>query len=139
MDELKSTVLNKYKENVIDMLGLSLPMLSKSELSRAIDYSIRKRLEDTPCELYNNHKELRANTSLLTMSDTILNNRYIVTSYGTLYDRHEHIKTPTYRVLDIFINARSKFKKEMFKYPKGSDEFKTYNMLQLLAKLDANA
>lgn len=139
MELMKTNVIEGYKNNVLDILQYSFPTIKKKDIYEALEYSINKRFNDSQCEFYNNYKNAKIETSLLGMANAILNNKFIMTSYGTLYNRHENIKTPTYRILDIFINARSKFKKEMFKYPKGTEEFKKYDMLQLLAKLDANA
>ena len=126
MELMKTNVIEGYKNNVLDILQYSFPTIKKKDIYEALEYSINKRFNDSQCEFYNNYKNAKIETSLLGMANAILNNKFIMTSYGTLYNRHENIKTPTYRILDIFINARSKFKKEMFKYPKGTEEFKKY-------------
>ena len=136
---MESATLINYKNTMMRMLPLSFPTLQKQELSKAIDYSIKKRLRNAECNIHNNYRNTLANSNLLDVCDYIEDNKYIMTAYGTLFERHKEVHNPLYRVLDVFINNRIKFKKEMFKYPKGSEEFKKYNMLQLLAKLDANA
>ena len=55
---------------------------------------------------------------------------------GCLFKQYTKELTPMYKLITSFTDNRSKFKKEMFKYEKGSEKFNKYNMLQMLAKRD---
>ena len=47
MDISNTEIVKRYKENLMDTLPYIFPTLSDSELNRAIDYSINKRLKFT--------------------------------------------------------------------------------------------
>lgn len=135
-----SATLDAYKAMALRMAKLSYPQASLQELSQAIDYSINKRIRDTNIQVTNSYKKKVVNTTLKQVSDYVLTKRPITTAYGAMFKRHDKDKnTPFYDLLETFINNRTKFKNKMFEYPKGSDEFQKYNLLQLLAKLDCNA
>lgn len=134
----ESITLTKYKKIVMDMLRYNFPLLSDSELAAAVDNSISNHYRDTPAKVDNNYKKRTIDMSLLQVSDYILSREPIVTSYGVMFNRHGTVPNPLYGVIDSFISNRKVLKKEMFKYPKGSEMFEKYNLLQLLAKIDAN-
>jgi hypothetical protein len=136
-DMLNSATLSKYKDTMIDCLRLYYPM-SKEELAPIVDYSISKRYKEYPCEIDNNYTKTKSNTNLLLLADYINSREPIVTSFGTMFRKHEEVPNPLAVVIQQFLDARSIHKKEMFKYPKGSELFERFNLYQQLDKIDCN-
>lgn len=132
-------MIGKYKRMMIDGLKHSFPGLSKNELLEAINWSIDKRLAVGPASIDNNYTKQRIDGDVLDVLNYIESLQPIVTSSGVLFKRHKEADNPLAKMIMGFLDQRSAFKKQMFKYPKGSSEFEKYNLLQLLEKLNANA
>ena len=133
----ESTPLTYYKEIVSGLLHLSYPLLTDAEIATAVDISISNHFKDTDVIVDNNYKKKQANMTLLDLASYITDREPIITSYGVLFNRHGVLPNPIYKMIEGFIAGRKAMKKEMFKYPKGSEEFEKYNLLQLLLKIDA--
>ena len=54
-----------------------------------------------------------------------------------MFKKHAEEYNPIAELLRKFMEGRDEHKAEMFKYPKGSEQFEKYNLLQLLDKIDA--
>lgn len=134
--ELK--IIDNYVGQSKRMLGYYFPSISSFDLEQAIDYSIEKRYKDEPCHVYNDYKRADVDMNLLSLTEYILSKQPIVTNYGVLYKNHGKEPNPLMDMIAGFLADRKKLKKEMFKHPKGSDDFQKYNLLQLLEKLNAN-
>lgn len=135
---MSNKIKERYKEESKNVLKYLFPNLYEDELDRAIDYSIGKRYKKEPCHVDNSYKEKTVNMNLLDMTNYILEREPIQTAYGVLFKKHADAPNPLMNMTKIFMDNRNILKKEMFKHPKGSEEYEKYNLLQLLAKLDSN-
>ena len=136
---LATRVTLEYKSVLVEALQHSFPGLSVQELDEAINYSILKRLKIPKASIDNNYTKKRFDGTLLDILDYIDSCEPIVTSSGVLFKKHKNAKNPMSEMIMGFIKERGRLKKEMFKYPKGSEEFAKYNLFQLLEKLNANS
>lgn len=136
---LQNHVIAEYKMVMMDALKYSFPILKREELSDAIDYTILKYTKNGKAYLDNNYKKKQLNGTVLDVLDYIMKMEPIVTSSGVLFKQHKDIDNPLAKMIMGFLDLRAKHKKTMYKFPKGSEQFARYNLLQLLCKLDANA
>ena len=134
MDKLlqESVTINKYKDTMKRCIFMYYPQLSNSEVNNIIDYSIQKRFKNHDASIDNNYEKFTINTTLLELSDYIATREPIVTAHGTMFKRHGTVPNPLAKVIQSFLDLRSQHKKMMFKYPKGSEDFEKYNLLQSL-------
>lgn len=134
---MESLVIEKYKDQMTRMIQMIYPV-SKEELDHVLDYSISKRYKEYNCRIINTYTNKEFDKSLLALAEFIMDKEPIVTSYGTMFKKHANVKNPMSLVVDGFMEARNIHKKEMFKFPKGSEDFEKYNLLQQLDKIDNN-
>lgn len=135
----ESPSIIQYKQAMMNCLSLYYPESNLSMLEPAIDYSISKRFKDTNCTINNSYTKRSSNMTLLKLTDYIISREPIVTSMGTMFRHHGEVPNPMIEVIKSFLSERKKNKKIMFTFPKGSEQFERYNLLQLLNKQDANA
>ena len=128
-------ILTKYKSVARDLIKLQFPLLGMDEIDAAIDWSISSRLTDHNVQVDNNYKNQTIDMTLLQVAKYIIEREPIVTSYGVMFKKHGEVPNPVYDLIDGFIKNRKKLKKEMFLYPRGSENFEKLNLLQLLAKI----
>jgi hypothetical protein len=133
-----STTLNRYKNAMMNCMKLYMPSADTRAISDAIDYSISKRLHNVNAKVVNSYKNKTVNESLLKISDYIADREPIVTAFGTMFMRHGTVPNPLATVVQSFLDRRSYHKKQMFQFPRGSEQFEKFNLLQQLDKIDTN-
>lgn len=139
MNDMNIKAIQEYEQVMVDGFKHTFPLLNENELREAIRYSINNRIQTRPVTLVNNYTKSKLNGTVLDIIRYIEDRQPIITSSGVLFKKHKEADNPLSRMIMSFINQRGIYKKEMFKYPKGSELFEKYNLLQLLEKLNANA
>lgn len=134
-----SSILNEYHSTLARVAKVQFPFVSDRDIDGAINYSINKRYKEEPCRVDNNYSNKSVNMNLKEVTDYIMDKEPIITNWGVMWKRKGTVPNPLAKMVKMFMDLRGIHKKEMFKYPKGSENFVLNNMLQLLDKVDVNA
>lgn len=132
IDINKSPTLLEYKNKMREVLSLYYPNYSLSLIDEVIDDHIQNKFKDSDAEIRNSYTKKNTQTTLLAISDYIDKNKPCVTGMGTLFKQYDQERNIMFETMQSFLDLRAIHKKEMFKYPKGTDQFNKYNLLQLL-------
>ena len=139
MVQQSSHAMKQYVNVIMRMISRTYPHLTPMDINEAINYSINKRYKPEEASIYNNYtKKAPVNISLLDLTDYIITREPIITASGVMFKKHGTVPNPLSKMVEDFMTSRGLLKKKMFKYPKGSEDFEYYNLLQTLAKIDAN-
>ena len=130
-------ILEQYKDTLMNIVQLYYPV-SNEELSPIIDYSINKRYKEVPVRVENSYNKEIENTTLLALTDYIMSREPILTANGVMFKKHSEVPNPLAVVIQQFLDARGIHKKQMFQFPRGSEDFEKYNLYQQLDKIDTN-
>ena len=143
MEDKISPTIESYKNKMKRLMYLYNPNIPQNDLENILDYSINKRLYNANAGISNSYKryvdpetkkfkDLFHEFTLLQIADYIKQREPIVTAMGTMFRHHSDLPNPLAATIQSFLDLRSMHKKEMFKYPKGSETFEKYNLLQSL-------
>lgn len=130
--------LYKYRDSMSRIIKSIYPEMDFCDIVKGVEYSISKRFKNFDLSVQNNYTGHTIEMTMLEMMDYIARRQPILTSYGTMFKKHEDVPNPMAKVIDNFLSLRKVHKKEMFKYPKGSEMFEHFNLLQALDKIDVN-
>lgn len=151
----------KYKEVMFTITRMLYPDLPPRDMEDAMDWAIAKRERLDRVELRNNYtnkvipamatdangleiKDDNGNSIPLSdftikdMTNYILAKEPIITAWGVLFKKHGVVPNPLANMIKKFMDLRGIHKAEMFKHPKGSEEFAKWYLMQILDKVDAN-
>ena len=129
---LQSPTIRKYKDTMRDCVKLYYPMLPESEIDHILDYSIRKNFKNSKASVENSYTKKTTNMNLLALSDYIMSKEPIVSAFGTMFKKKGTVPNPMFDVIQSFLDLRTEHKNKMFEFPKGSEEFERYNLMQSL-------
>ena len=127
-----SPTIRKYKDTMRRCISLYYPEMDPREIETVLNYSIQKRYMQSDASVENSYTKKTANMNLLAVADYIAQRQPIVTAFGTMFKYRGEVPNPMAVVIQSFLDKRSQDKKMMFKYPKGSEMFEKYNLLQSL-------
>ena len=143
MSDQISLTIQSYKDKMKRLMYLYNPHIPQEDLDSILDYSINKRLYNAKAGISNSYKryvdpetqkfkDLFHEYSLLQIADYIKKREPIVTAQGVMFRHHSELPNPLATTIQSFLDLRNVHKKQMFQYPKGSEMFEKYNLLQSL-------
>lgn len=133
-------LLREYRNSMFNYMKRIFSEISEDKLIDIINSNISKTMNNPNMSLYNSYKDKTANSNLLEFGNFIESNKPILSPSGVIFHNHEKgVHTVLPSRFNYYINERSVLKKKMFTFQEGTYEYELYDLLQLLAKIDANA
>lgn len=127
--------IDVMKKNFLMTLG---DRYDEDKVNRVIDKAL-SHIYLPRMRLVNNYLMREFEGSLLDIYDFIIKKKPIIGGNGVLFSQHGVIANPQATWISNLMTERKGYKKKMFNFPKGSKEYKMYDLLQLNTKIKINS
>jgi DNA polymerase elongation subunit (family B) len=133
------TIVDKYKECVCRVYIAVHPTVSRDKVMRILTDLMGKTFKDIPCQMHNDIKHERIETTMTNVLEWIDTRQPIVAGSGAFFKQHEEYLAPAGVMLQQLMEDRSTVKNSMWKFDKHSSEYINLNTQQLSIKVIMNA
>jgi len=140
-----STFLNAYVESArklyLARYNKPMPESVEANLQQIIKERLSRPDVNEEIVIHNNYKHTVTEKRVLDVLDDMYEDKYIMTGYGTLFEKHDNNESPLIKFLIAMQNNRKKEKAMMFEHVNDADkrEYMIHRIRQLLFKLISNA
>lgn len=133
-------LLREYRNNMFEHMKMVFSDIDENKLRNLINTKISQTLDIPDMSLYNSYKDKTAKSNLLEFGNFIEKSEPILTPSGVIFQNHSKgVDSVLPNRFMYYTNERKQLKDKMFTFPEGTYERELYDLLQLLAKIDANA
>lgn len=133
-------LLREYRNNMFEHMKMVFSDIDENKLRDLISIKISQTLDIPDMSLYNSYKDKTAKSNLLEFGNFIEKSEPILTPSGVIFQNHSKgVDSVLPNRFMYYTNERKQLKDKMFTFPEGTYERELYDLLQLLAKIDANA
>lgn len=131
---MESIFIQRWKNKVLDILKLNYPDISNKKLEKHVDQIIKDNLKNPQAGLINNYINKVVKTDVLSIIDSIEKNSLIIGGGGVLYQPHNVKDNPLLEFIKDKMAQRNLQKKQRGLYEKGTDEWLSKDIGQLITK-----
>lgn len=132
-------IVERYKDTVCRVYMATHPTVSRDKVKSILSDLMNQTFKDIPCQMHNDMKHERINTTMRNVLDWIDTRQPIISGSGAFFKQHEEYLAPAGVMLVQLMEDRSKVKNEMWNYDKHSSEYTNLNTQQLSIKVIMNA
>ena len=132
-------IVERYKDTICKVYMATHPTVSRDKVLKILSELMNKTFKDIPCQLHNDMKHERIDTTMRNVFDWIDTRQPIISGSGAFFKQHEEYLAPAGVMLQQLMEDRSKVKNEMWNYDKHSAEYTNLNTQQLSIKVIMNA
>lgn len=127
MQQIESTFIKRYVSEMVQNIKLLRPKLKKSEIKEIIIETLSENLileNPEQITIVNNYKRTEKQSDLLSLIDFYLDEKPIMSGYGTMFKRHDKAMNLNAAFVDWLLKDRKVYKKIQFEGLENNDKRK---------------
>ena len=134
-----SIFIEQWKAHQIKAIKTIHPHLEDDEIDSLLDKMISEQMVNPKATLHNNYEHKALNIDLLSVIDWMDRVKPIIGGFGCFFKNQDTEINPTATMLNKFMQSRKDYKKRLEDFASDSEEYATYDRLQLVEKVNSNS
>lgn len=134
-----SLFIEQWKEHQIHAIKTMYPELEDDKIDGLLEKMIKEQMVNPKATLHNNYEHKALNIDLLSVIDWMDRVKPIIGGFGCFFKNQDTEINPTATMLNKFMKSRKAYKARLEDFASDSEEYATYDRLQLVEKINSNS